>query len=86
MRLPVYLFWLTLLATALVAAGCATGTRSSSWEPNPPLKSISLGETGSLPLAFRKVVYRIANNAVVGEVKIAGTAQEEMRWTITRGS
>lgn len=47
-------------------------------------KSIPLGEAGSQPLSFRRVVYRIPTNARIGQVRVGHLKTEEMRWTLSR--
>jgi serine protease Do len=71
-----------LLLVALF--GCSTveaPTPSASQEKPAPLP---LGEAGSEPLAFRRIVYRIPANQVIGTARVGRRYTEEVRWTVGR--
>lgn len=71
------------LAFLMLAIACARPTA-----PPPAIEEtpapIALGEAGSKPLSFRRVVYRIPANSVIGEVRIGSVQKEEMRWSVSR--
>ena len=48
------------------------------------LRRSPLVENGSEPLSFRKVVYRIQSNAVLGDIYVNRKRDDEMRWTVAR--
>lgn len=72
-----------LLALACLALGCARPPESAPEAAAEPA-AIRLGPGGSEPLSFRRVVYRIPSNAVIGEVRVGSLSREEMRWTVSR--
>lgn len=71
------------LAALVLLVGCAT---PSAEAPEPPTRApiVPLGEAGSEPLAFRRVVYRIPANAVIGEARVGRRSKEEVRWNSLR--
>jgi len=72
-----------LLAAVLLSVACARPAPLPAPAPAAPVP-IPLGEAGSEPLSFRRVVYRIPTNSVIGEVRVGSTQREEMRWTVSR--
>jgi S1-C subfamily serine protease len=67
-------------------SGCAASPNPVGWEADPPLRAIDLGDGGSQPLFFRRVVYRIPSNEVLGETRIGRMRREEFRWNGNRTS
>lgn len=72
------------LCAALLGLGCATDPPPAVAPAMPESAPIPLGERGSEPLAFRRVVYRIPSNAVLGEVRVGRRVEDQMRWTVGR--
>lgn len=75
---------LALVAALLLGACARPKLEAPAAAPEPP-ESL-LGDAGSEPLAFRRVVFRIPSNQVIGEARVGRRAREEMRWTIPRSS
>jgi len=73
------------MALAICLAACS---RPPAAAPPPVADEPSrlLGASGSEPLAFRRVVYRIPSNRVIGRGRVGRRPPEEVRWTATRGS
>ena len=71
---------LALVATLLLGACARPKPQAPPAAPEPPASL--LGAAGSEPLAFRRVVYRIPVNQVIGEARVGRRAREEVRWTI----
>ena len=67
-------------------SGCVASPGPVGWEAAPPLRAIDLGDAGSQPLFFRRVVYRIPSNEVLGETRIGRRRREEFRWNVNRTS
>jgi S1-C subfamily serine protease len=64
--------------------GCVHPVGPGDWQPDPVTPAIPLGENGSEPLSFRKVVYRIQSGSVLGDIYVNRKREDEMRWTISR--
>ncbi|GEM_PF-3319653 len=75
---------LIVLAGAMFLIGCVHPVGPGDWQPDPVTPAIPLGENGSEPLAFRKVVYRIQSGSVLGDIYVNRRREDEMRWTISR--
>jgi len=68
----------------MLLAGCIRSPGPGDWEPDAATPPIPLGENGSEPLSFRKVVYRIQSNTVLGDIYVNRKRDDEMRWTVAR--
>ena len=73
-----------LLPALALGLGCAAAPLPAADPPPVQSAPIPLGERGSQPLAFRRVVYRIPSNAVLGEVRVGRRVEDQMRWTVSR--
>ena len=73
-----------LLGAALILLSCSTANAPKGWLPDPEVVPISIGESGTEPLTFKGVVYRIPVGQVLGEVRQRRRVVDEMRWTIPR--
>jgi S1-C subfamily serine protease len=73
-----------LLGVSLLACACGTVEPAVAVvEPEaPPI--LPLGEAGSEPLAFRRIIYRIPANQVIGTARVGRRHREEVRWTVGR--
>ena len=73
-----------ILVTALMALACA--------DPSPPVLDppasteapIPLGPSGSHPLVFQHVLYRIPAGQRLGEARVGGRHADELRWSSPR--
>lgn len=72
-----------LISGCLLSLACTQKTSEPvAVEPEP--EPIQLGESGSHPLIFKNVTFRIPTGAKLGEVRIGRRVVEEMRWSTSR--
>ena len=73
-----------LFSAMVELLGCVANLGHSDWQPDPPIAAIALGPSGSEPLTFRTVVYRIPVNSILGDVYVGARREDQMRWTVGR--
>ena len=73
-----------LLGAALILLSCSSRNASTGWVPDVDIVPISIGESGTEPLTFKGVIYRIPVGRVLGEVRQRRRVVDEIRWTIPR--
>ena len=73
-----------LLGAALILLSCTARDGPNDWAPDPEIVPVAIGASGSEPLSFKGVVYRIPVGQVLGEVRLRRRVVDEMRWTVPR--
>jgi len=75
---------LVLLAIALSVFGCRPPTPPAISTPPASSEPIRLGPSGSYPLAFQHVLFRIPAGKRMGEARVGGRHADELRWSTRR--
>lgn len=73
-----------LLGAALILLSCTAREGPKDWAPDPEIVPAAIGESGTEPLTFKGVVYRIPVGQVLGEVRLRRRVVDEMRWSVPR--
>lgn len=73
-----------LIAAVLFLVSCGTRNASTDWVPDPEIEPSSIGDSGTEPLTFKGVIYRIPVGQILGEVRLRRRVVDEMRWTVPR--